>query len=152
MRWSQVSGWLFLVGMLFQPTKMVAQDVTVLVIDALDGKPQASVRVDYFCTGLQHNSALKWTRTNSAGFAKIANLCSDEEKIEISALPKKKEQCGTLEPQAVQNILSVGVVAEPGSDGNIWCPAKVSKRLKAVPGQVTLFVKKPTWWQAHVAG
>ena len=39
-----------------------------------------------------------------------------------------------------------------GAAGNIWCPNKVSKILKTAPGLVVIFVKKPTWWQPHVAG
>jgi len=37
-------------------------------------------------------------------------------------------------------------------DGNIWCPRQISRKLKPVPGHVTTFLKKPTWWQSHVAG
>jgi len=47
--------------------------------------------------------------------------------------------------------MQVGVISKPTADGGIWCPAKVSKKLKPIPGQVIIFVKKPTWWQKHVA-
>ena len=45
----------------------------------------------------------------------------------------------------------IAIVKEVES-GGIWCPARVSKTLKSVPGQITVFVKKPTWWQSHGAG
>jgi hypothetical protein len=131
---------------------MMAQDLQVLVLDALDGKPQANVGVEYFCTRTQHNSAHKKAMTNDKGLAKLSSLCRVEEEIEISIYPpNKKEQCG-VGPLTLKEILSVGVVTQPDADGGIWCPAKVSRALKSVPGQVTMFVKKPTWWQSHVAG
>jgi len=131
---------------------MMAQDLQVLVLDALDGKPQANVHVEYFCTRTQHNSAHKKALTSNDGSAKFSNPCSSEEEIEISVYPpNKKEQCG-VGLVTLKEILSVGVVAQPDSAGGIWCPTKVSKTLKPVPGQITVFVKKPTWWQSHVAG
>jgi hypothetical protein len=131
---------------------MMAQDLQVLVLDALDGKPEANVEVEYFCTRTQHNSAHKRTLTNNEGLAKVSNLCSDEEEIEISIYPpNKKEQCG-VGPITVKDILSVGVVGKPDAAGGIWCPTRVSRTLEPVPGQVIMFVKKPTWWQSHVAG
>jgi hypothetical protein len=60
-----------------------------------------------------------------------------------------KEQCGELWPVSLSEVLSIGVLADPTSDGNIWCPRKASKKVKAIPGQITLFVKKPTWIQSH---
>jgi len=74
---------------------MMAQDLQVLVLDALDGKPQANVQVEYFCTRTQHNSAHKKALTSNDGPAKFSNPCSSEEEIEISLYPpNKKEQCG----------------------------------------------------------
>ena len=138
---------------------MIAQDLQVLVLDALNGKPQASVKVEYFCTGrpriTQPNPAMtspSRTITNSGGLALFANPCGREEEIEISVYPPdKKEQCG-VGPVTLREIISVGFVSKPDADGGIWCPTKVSKTLKPVPGQVIMFVKKPTWWQSHVAG
>ena len=130
----------------------MAQDLRVLVLDALDGKPQASVQVEYFCTRPQHNSAHKKALTDNEGLATFSNPCSDEEEIEISICPPdKKEQCG-VGLITLKEILSVGAVAKPDAAGGIECPAKVSKTIKPVPGQVVMFVKKPTWWQSHVAG
>jgi hypothetical protein len=131
---------------------VMAQDLKVLVLDALDGKPQANVGVEYFCTRPQHNSEHKKAQTGNDGFTTFSNPCSAEEEIEISIYPpNKKEQCG-VGPVTLKEILSAGVVAQPDAAGGIWCPAKVSKTLKPVPGQVIMFVKKPTWWQSHVAG
>lgn len=130
----------------------MAQDLHVLVLDALDGKPQADVEVEYFCTSPQHNSAHEKSLTNNEGLAKFPNPCSAEEGIEISVYPPtKKEQCG-VGPFTLNEILAGGAVAQPEAAGGIWCPNKVSRTLKPVPGQIIMFVKKPTWWQSHVAG
>ena len=37
--------------MLTSGREVVAQDLKVLVLDALNGRPQVSVKVGYFCTG-----------------------------------------------------------------------------------------------------
>ena len=63
---------------------MMAQDPQVFVLDALDGKPQANVKVEYFCAGPPRNSAPNRSITNDEGIAKISNLCNDKQKIEIS--------------------------------------------------------------------
>ena len=39
----------------------VAQHLQLVVLAALDGKPQPNVQVEYFCTGTPRNSALKRT-------------------------------------------------------------------------------------------
>jgi 5-hydroxyisourate hydrolase-like protein (transthyretin family) len=49
----------------------MAEDLKLLVLDALDGKPQANVEVEYFCTGLPRNSAHTTTITNNEGFASV---------------------------------------------------------------------------------
>lgn len=148
---TKLTGILLFACLLFCDRGM-AQDMRVLVLDALDGKPQANVQVQYFCTHTQHNSARKKALTGNDGSARFSNPCSSEEEIEISLNPpNKKEQCaGGL--VTLKEILSVGVVTQPDADGGIWCSTKVSKKLKPVPGQVIMFVKKPTWWQSHVAG
>ena len=131
---------------------VMAQDLHVLVLDALNGKPQANVKVDYFCAGPPLNSASRFAVTNSEGLAEISNFCSDQQDIYISVDPPgKKEQCG-VGPITLKEIQSLGAVAHPDAAGGIWCPTKVSKHLKPVPGQVIMFVKKPTWWQSHIAG
>ncbi len=92
---------------------VMAQDLRVLVLDALDGKPQANVQVEYFCTRTQHNSAHKKALTSKDGSARFSNPCSAEEEIEISIYPpNKKEQCG-VGSVTLKEILSVGVVAQP---------------------------------------
>ncbi len=129
-----------------------SQSLKVLVLDALDGKPQANVKVEYFCMGPPLNSAPKIAVTDKEGSAEISDFCSDKQEIDISIYPpNKKEQCG-VGPITLKDILSVGAVAHLDADGGIWCPTKVSKKLKPVPGQVILFIKEPTWWQSHVAG
>jgi hypothetical protein len=134
----------------------MAQDLKVLVLDALNGKPQVRVEVDYICTDRippTPSRLLKPVFTNSEGLATISNICSNEEKIELSIFPPvPKKVCGGLNPFTFKELSSVGIVSKPDSDGGIWCPTKVSKKLKPVPGQVIVFVKKPTWWQSHVAG
>jgi hypothetical protein len=143
----------FLFACLLLCDRGMAQDLRVLVLDALDGKPQANVAVDYFCAGPPKNSAPKRSITNGEGFATISNFCDDKQKIEIAVYPPdRKEQCGDDAAITFNDVLSVGFVSKPDSAGGIWCPVKVSKKLKPVPGQVTLFIKKPTWWQAHIAG
>jgi len=132
---------------------MMAQDMQVLVLDALDGKPQAKAEVVYFCAGPPRNSAHNKAITNNEGLAKISISCGDKQEIEISVYPpNKKEQCGDDAVVTFDDIVSVGFVSKPDSAGGIWCPTKVSKTLKPVPGQVIIFVKKPTWWQSHIAG
>jgi hypothetical protein len=132
---------------------LVAQDLHVRVLDALNGKPQANVKVEYFCVGLPRNSAPKRSITSDEGIAKISNLCNDKQKTAISVYPpNKKEQCGDDAVMTFKDVVSAGFLSKPDAAGGIWCPTKVSRTLKPVPGQVILFVKKPTWWQSHVAG
>jgi hypothetical protein len=140
-------------GTLTPQTNVIAQDLQVLVLDALDGKPQANVEVEYFCAGTPRNSASNRAITNDKGLANISTFCNDRQNIEISAYPpNKKEQCGDDVAMTFNDVVSRGFVSKPDSAGGIWCPTKVSRTLKPVPGQVIMFVKKPTWWQSHVAG
>jgi hypothetical protein len=48
-------------------------------------------------------------------------------------------------------ILNVGVISKPTAADRIWYPAKFSKKLKPISGQVIIFAKKPTWCQKYVA-
>ena len=59
MRFLGVIFWFLLTCLLFCTHSMMAQDLQLLVLDALDGKPQANVKVEYFCTGPPRNSAPK---------------------------------------------------------------------------------------------
>jgi hypothetical protein len=126
--------------------------VRVLVLDALDGKPQAGVHVWYLCNEIPHPTNT-YAVTDKTGTADVPFSCSPDNKIELDAAPSTgKEGCGGGVAATLQEIGSFGVISKPDSAGGIWCPTKVSRKLTAVPGQVTLFVKKPTWWQSHVAG
>lgn len=125
----------------------------VLVLDALDGKPQANVEIEPFCAGLPRNFPEKTAFTNNEGIATITYLCKEKQLIEIEVFPPNtKEQCGDDAVMTFNDVVSAGFLSKPDSAGGIWCPTKVSKRLKSVPGQAVIFVKKPTWWQSHVAG
>jgi hypothetical protein len=155
MRLFRILCWLLIVGALSFQSKMIAQDLKVLVLDALDGKPQAHVKVEPFCVGEPSNFFGRSALTDDKGIATISYVCNNKQKIEISAYPQdKKEQCGADATTNLSEATSVGFISDPSSAtiGGMWCPTKVSKTLKPVPGQVIIFVKKPTWWQSHVAG
>ena len=128
----------------------------VLVLDALDGKPQAAMDVDFLCDEIPHQTNLKVT-TDKNGVAEVPYPCKSGSKIEVVAIENihkgpHKEGCGGGIAATIEDINSTGVISKPDSAGSIWCPTKISARLKPVPGQITLFVKKPTWWQSHIAG
>gem|GEM_PF-2268391 len=125
----------------------------VLVLDALDGKPQANVKIEPLCTGLPRNFSEQMAFTNDKGIAIISYACTERQEIEIAVFPpNKKEQCGGDAGMTFNDVVSGGFLSKPDSAGEIWCPTKVSKKLKPVPGQAIIFVRKPTWWQSHVAG
>ncbi len=139
--------------MLFCKTNLTTQGIKILVLDAVDGTPQSRVQVYYSCTNKLHNSPPKSEYTNLEGFAQISFSCGDDEKIELwLTAPDRKEPCGELPPLKFGEISSLGIVSKPDAAGGIRCPTKVSEKLKPLPGQVTMFIKKPTWWQSHVAG
>ena len=143
------------VMLLSTPGSLTAQTpvFNVLVLDALNGKPQANVKVQPLCVGLPLNFLEKAVFTNNMGIAAISYACGEDQKIEIAVFPpNRKEQCGGDAGMTFSDVVSVGFLSRPDSDGGIWCPTKVSKKLKPVPGQATIFVKKPTWWQSHIAG
>jgi hypothetical protein len=126
--------------------------VKVLVLDALDGKPQAGVIVPYLCDEIPHSTTTQ-TTTDAAGIAVVPYTCKAGNKIELWAVPTNlKEGCGGGVAATAEEIALTGVISRPDSAGGIWCPTKISRRLTPVPEQVTLFVKKPTWWQSHIAG
>lgn len=126
--------------------------VRVLVLDALDGKPQSGVHVWYLCNEIPHGTNT-FVVTDKTGIADVPFTCSPGNEIELNAIPKTgKEGCGGGVAATLQEIESSGVISKPDSAGGIWCPPKISRKLTPIPGQVTLFVKKPTWWQSHVAG
>jgi hypothetical protein len=136
-------------------TQPEAKPIRVVVLDALDGKPQSGVKVEYFCSGPPPNEVpvpIKRMRTDAEGVAVIHYRCSGEKELELSAIPdNRKEQCGGPLLFGLEEI-STGIISDPTADGGIWCPTKISRKLKPAPGQVIIFVKKPTWWQSHIAG
>jgi len=141
--------------LLATPEPISAQTPTfrVLVLDALDGKPQAAVEVEPLCAGAPRNYSEERAITNDKGIATISYACGEGQKIVIAVSPPNwKEQCGGDAGMIFSDVVSAGFLSKPDSDGGIWCPTKVSKRLKPAPGEAIIFVKKPTWWQSHVAG
>ena len=144
---------LLFAGVLAPQHIALAQELRVLVVDALNGRPQVNVKVESFCIGPPRNFGGKRVFTDDQGVATFSNTCDDKQRIEFEVFPQnKKEQCGDDVQVDFNNAMSLGFISNPSSGGGIWCPDKVSKGLKPVPGQVTIFVKKPTWWQSHVAG
>jgi hypothetical protein len=128
-----------------------------VVRDALNGKPQAGVEVSYMCEGNPNKSILNGPEnsalTNNEGIADVSFSCREAGRVEIYVIaPNNKEECGSLRPLTLQEIKSTGFISDPTAAGNIWCPTKISRKMKPVPGEVLIFVKKPTWYQAHVAG
>jgi len=141
---------LFLVG-IFDANGIQAQEVKVLVLDALSGKPEAGAEVQYLCAGTRENYGQSApVVTNGEGYVQVKITCRDKDKVQLWVLPKlPKEECGDLNLFSVADVAASGMLADPTADGGIWCPKKASKKVKAIPGQVTLFVKKPTWIQSH---
>ena len=133
------------------PIYLHAQEMKVLVLDASSGNPQSGVKIQYFCTSPSLNSPNSApVFTKSSGYANVPITCNDNEKVELIVLPPDpKEQCGELPPLSIKEISSTGVLANPGAAGNIWCSDKIRKKMKPTPGQITLFVKRPTWFQSH---
>ena len=132
------------------PAVLVAQNVRVLVLDALSGKPQSGAEVHYFCQSGTHNFLPADSDiTNSEGIAIVAYRCKEDQKIEffVTALPK--EECGGLDTVTFKEISSVGIISAPDGEGQMQCPTKISRKLRPVPGQVIIFIKKPSWWQSH---
>jgi hypothetical protein len=144
---------------IFSPPVADSSTFSVLVLDALDGKPQPGVAVCYLCDEIPHSTNTE-AITNAAVIAEVPYTCKPGTKIELDAIPPvfashHKEGCGGVAATA-EEIKLTGVVSHPDSEGGInggmWCPTKISRRLTPVPGQVTLFVKKPTWYQSQVVG
>ncbi|MGA2217361.1 MAG: hypothetical protein ABSG51_04700 [Terracidiphilus sp.] len=124
----------------------------VLVLDALDGKPQAGVKVEYFCEG-KGRSPQDEVKTGSDGITEVPYKWGDgAENITVDVPGESKEECGGVGILRIGDILSRGVISEPTGAGGIWCPSKQRRKFGPVPGLVTVFVKKPTRWQSHVAG
>jgi hypothetical protein len=133
-----------------------AQTFRVRVLDALNGKPYEGILIHAECAGT-------WTpestdvATDGSGYAQIQYQCKDSAPIRINtnmnrtAWMGRLEECGERGYQNIEQILKSGVISDPSADGGIWCPRKISKKLKPIQAQVILFVKKPTWYQRNVA-
>jgi hypothetical protein len=127
---------------------LVAQDLRVLVLDAVSGKPQRGAKVHYFCQSDTRNIfPVESDITNSDGVAIVSYPCKENQKIvfDVTALPK--EECGDLAPVTFNEILGIGIISPPDGEGEMQCPTKISRKLKPVPGQVIIFIKKPSFWQ-----
>jgi hypothetical protein len=134
----------------FAPAVLGAQNVKVLVLDALSGKPQSGVEVHYFCQSEGHNFLPEDSDiTNSQGLAIVSYPCKEGQKIEFSVTALPKEECGGLDAVTFKEISSVGIISAPDVEGQMQCSTKISRKLKPVPGQVIIFIKKPSWWQYH---
>lgn len=153
MRISYIAALLTLFGIPVTSASVEVQKIKVLVLDDLSGKPYGNIEVHYVCedggTWLPSQS----TKTNTDGLAEVPFQCASGVKFKVSTYIEgdKLSECGEMVGQTLQEILEIGVISDPRAAGGIWCPAKISKKMKPVPGEVILFVKKPTWWQVHVA-
>lgn len=126
-----------------------AQNFKVLVLDAVSGKPQSNIRVHFYCRDSRRNYSMEEDDTNSEGVSIIPYTCKGEDpRTFLTGLPK--EQCGTSEIVAtIEEISSKGIISAPDAAGEMHCTMKISSKLKPVPGQVIIFVKKPSWAQSH---
>ena len=127
-----------------------AQSFRVLVLDAGNGKPQEDMQVTYFCQDSRRNYSIEEEDTDSRGIVVVPYKCKREGPtivIDVTGLPK--EQCGGSVVATFEEISKRGIVSAPDAVGEMHCTTKVSRKLKPVPGQVIIFVKKPSWAQAH---
>ena len=88
---------LSIIFFMFAPTALVAQSVRVLVLDALNGKPQSGVEVHYFCQSETHNFLpADSDTTNPDGIAIVSYPCKEDQKIafDVTALPKERKSAG----------------------------------------------------------
>ena len=136
---------------------LMAQNVKVLVLDAVSGKPQSKMEVSFFCQdSMRNHLPPEEDDTDDDGVVIIPYTCKGEEsKIVIDASGSveergSKEQCGSSGVAAtIEEISSKGIISAPDAAGQMHCTTKISRKLKPVPGQVVILVKKPSWWQSH---
>ena len=141
---------LIFIIIILAPTALVAQSVKVLVLDALSGKPQQGVTVYHFCQSDTHNFLPPDEDvTKSDGIAIVAYPCKEDQKIAFDVTALSKEECGDLPALGLKEISEVGIISLPDGVGEMHCPTKISRKLKPVPGQVIIFIKKPSWVQSH---
>lgn len=151
--------WLALsAGSLFAQSEVQIKQIKVIVLDASSGRPQAEVRLHYWCMP-DAVSAVRsdevTTKTDKDGIAQIP-YCKPNENLGIVAVPTdRKEQCGSM-PDSLKadRIASEGVVFTVDSDAGFsqTCSKKAYKKMRPVPGQITIFVQKPSWWHSHFPG
>ena len=113
----------------------------VLVLDALNGKPQSGVIIRYFCEGLGWNPKDE-VRTGLDGIAEVPYPCREgTEQFDVDVPGGAKGECGGVGRLKLTDILSKGIISEPNRAGAyFWCPTMQRSKLKPVPGQVTVFV------------
>lgn len=154
-RWTTLSFAIVVLALLSAiqtPAQAPPVTTNVLVLDALSGKPEPNASVLYLCDEVPHATNLR-AKTDASGAVQIPYRCSSGTRLELDVVPMiGKEGCGGGVKATLEEIQAKGLIADPSSAGGIWCPAKVSRKLAPHPGEVILFVKKPTWWQSHVAG
>src|SRR5512141_1284849 len=75
--------WMGLSVFLLSAATLHAQTVKVVVLDALNGKPQKGAKVEFFCVGPPKNELPPHSMETNA-LAKIPNRCSGEKKLELS--------------------------------------------------------------------
>ena len=129
---------------------LMAQNFKVLVLDAVNGKPQSNMHVGFFCQDSARNYSSEEDDTDDEGVVVVPYSCKGEEPkivIDVTGLPK--EQCGGGVIATFEEISSRGIISAPDAAGEMHCRTKISHKLKPVPGQVIIFVKKPSWWQSH---
>lgn len=127
-----------------------AQSFKVLVLDAVSGKPQENMQVHFYCQDSRRNYSVEEDDTDSEGVVIIPYRCKGEDPeiaIFVTGLPR--EQCGGDGADTYERISSKGIISAPDAAGEMHCTTRVSRKLKPVPGQVIIFVKKPSWWQSH---
>jgi hypothetical protein len=151
---SRIAVLITLFVMLFTGTTSRAQKIKVLVLGALNGKPYGGIEIHYTCEDGGTWSPSQTTKTDANGIAEVPFLCASGVKFKVNTYIEgdKLSECGEMEGQTLQTLLKTGFISDPRSAGGIWCPATIGKKMKPVPGEVILFVKKPTWWQSHIAG
>src|SRR5580698_188677 len=79
------------------PVSLASQTLTfhVLVLDALNDKPQANVKIEPLCAGPPRNFFEQTVLTNDRGIATVSYACGERQEIELAVFPpNKKEQCG----------------------------------------------------------
>lgn len=113
----------------------------VLVLDALNGKPQSGINVRYFCEGLGWNSKDQ-VKTGSDGIAEVPYQCREgSEEFNVEVPGGAKAECGDVGTLKLSDIQSKGFISEPNRAGAyFWCPTMQRSKLKPIPGQVTVFV------------